>query len=1118
MPPGPGDTRPPTAATPLGGVRADFVANLGRRLSELRQHWATVEQNPGVPRFRDEVRRRVHALATRSRLLEFKVMADKLDEAERRMERAAAVGSLAADDIGWFHDLFVSLPSLAWNDVPGDEQRMAVPSYFPETSHEPVARSNQPLAVLVVGAPNLAEALSEPGGSGPEIECERTEIASSALDLARALAPDVVVIDMDLPGAREFVTALASDPLTEPVPVLAVGSWTAADQGAGALSLGISRALPKPVSPDRLREAVYASAAAGARVVLPLEPLGELTIEQLADRLSTQLRLGLVESLSRESRTVRVPFGEGTELIAAVLGTVARARETVTIRSHGTVRFASADAAGAVPIAPWLDVSRAATPSRRGTDRDAHTQSAVHLQGRRMIVADDDPAVTWFLSGLLRRAGAMVYEAHDGRKALEMAWRFSPDLIVSDVLMPEVDGLALCRQVKRDVALHDVPVILLSWKEDLLQRVRELGADADGYLKKESSGPAILQRVHELLRPRLRVEGRLREGGEVRGRLDGLAARTLLQLVAMTLPDSRLSVRDASYLYEIELRDGAPRNATRTAQDGAFQRGPQVIISLLGVFSGRFSVTPSEAPVRDTIHSDLVSLLNPAIARARGAQYLLSGARLLQVSSVRLSADALAIQSVPEPAASLLLALQDGAAPWELVDRQRASPTLLEQLLDDSARRGAIDAILNAEGVDLLEPEMQRHLEMLKIDEASMRPPRHASSAPTIPAPAPAPSDKARAAVPPPAPVGTTATMDFALDDAPVIEAAEGADLDDAEAEALARNSGAPASLTEAVIREVLDAGGVRLPSPAPPAPMLDARDLKPRSVPSHPKLSLPPDAIVPAAEGLAADASLQHEEPSIPAAPTIPPAPRVPSRLPTAAADHKPVLKLEPAQDDATEHALPRALPNEPALKREPLAPQTPEPEQGTVLPKRSAAPTLLVLGVFASVLVALGVYLSGNQPTAPVPVPSASVPRVAPPSGMPPSPVSASAYPQPSASTPVTARSIAPSESAIAPPSASAEQTASPPEEGTEDDFPLPRGSTVHKGLGLLEVQTGRGNAVVYIDGTAVAEGFHYQNAFGPGRHVVRVRAGGKEVERLVTLRAGRHTRISLEQEWTR
>jgi DNA-binding response OmpR family regulator len=78
--------------------------------------------------------------------------------------------------------------------------------------------------------------------------------------------------------------------------------------------------------------------------------------------------------------------------------------------------------------------------------------------------------------------------------------------------MPKLDGFSLCHEIKRDVAVRDVPVILLSWKEDLLQRLRELGADADGYLRKEAAASAVVERVREVLHSRARVEERIRAG------------------------------------------------------------------------------------------------------------------------------------------------------------------------------------------------------------------------------------------------------------------------------------------------------------------------------------------------------------------------------------------------------------------------------------------------------------------------------------------------------------------------------------------------------------------------------------------------------------------------------
>src|SRR5262249_34131201 len=194
---------------------------------------------------------------------------------------------------------------------------------------------------------------------------------------------------------------------------------------------------------------------------------------------------------------------------------------------------------GGVALAPWLhpDVARG--------DRVARTRgiaSDVKLLGRRVLVADDDPGVTWFLADLLRRAGCVVHEALDGMTALELAFETARELVVSDILMPGLDGFTLCRALRRDVILRDTPVVLLSWKEDLLQRVRELGASAAAYLRKEADSRAILARFREVLRPRARIEQRLRGHDEVRGRLDGLTVRLLLELTCAMRPDSRVSV------------------------------------------------------------------------------------------------------------------------------------------------------------------------------------------------------------------------------------------------------------------------------------------------------------------------------------------------------------------------------------------------------------------------------------------------------------------------------------------------------------------------------------------------------------------------------------------------
>jgi CheY-like chemotaxis protein len=237
----------------------------------------------------------------------------------------------------------------------------------------------------------------------------------------------------------------------------------------------------------------------------------------------------------------------------------------------------------------------------------------VGLSGRRVLVADDDPAVLWFFAGLLREEGATVAEASDGKQALEEARRFHPELIISDIVMPEMDGLGLCRALAGEPALRDIPVILLSWKEDYLQRMRELSSGARGYLRKEAGSAAILSQVRDVLVPRARVESQLEMGDEVRGRLESVGVVPLLRLVAGRRPNARVTVRDADNLFEVDLRGGELKNLTRTATDGSFGRGPAALPLLLEMRTGRFSIEADDAPVRAAFNAPLDALLSPPV-------------------------------------------------------------------------------------------------------------------------------------------------------------------------------------------------------------------------------------------------------------------------------------------------------------------------------------------------------------------------------------------------------------------------------------------------------------------------------------------------------------------------
>ncbi len=692
----------------LGGARADFVASLGRKIADARTVLLSLGTARGNAHLRSELMRKLAAMAQGANILRFPAMEQGLAEALALLHRVSHEGELTAEDIETIGRMLEDLPALAWGESPRRSGQN-------ETKEPPpvAAQETESHSVLIVGAPSIADALTYRDPDGLTFACENVEDAQAAVDVARALAPDVIVLDADVKDASELTMALMDDPMTDAVPIVVIGSFL--DQGAreSYVAMGVSKVLSKPLPHERLRraceESVFTKEGRTMRVVL-----GEPTVQQLGDRLADEVRQALVSAVEESLRGQRVPLGEGTEVLGAVWGAIARVREVVTARTSGVVRFNSQGPEGAIALAPSLDTDGGLGLRGAGHLRGA-SAADVRLTGRTILVCDDDPGVVWFIADLLKAAGCTVIEAHDGEQALELAWKHVPDVVVSDILMPKLDGFALTRRLKRDVVLRDVPVVLLSWKEDLLQRVRELGAGASAYLRKESDARAMVSRIRESLRPKTRVETRLRSDGEIRGRLDGITVRSLLDTVCRTRDNARVSIRDASFLYEVEIRDGAPARATRTAGDGSFMNGPKVLAGMIGVSAARFIVAPSTAAITAELVGELSHQLARPIAIARAAQSLTSGQELLRTAVIGFDEEALEDykKATPEREKRILAALAEGASPRDLLDSGTADIGGLSDLLLDLGARGVIIRVEQPKGVDVLGPAVEAALRLV---------------------------------------------------------------------------------------------------------------------------------------------------------------------------------------------------------------------------------------------------------------------------------------------------------------------------------------------------------------------------------------------------------------------
>jgi len=116
----------------------------------------------------------------------------------------------------------------------------------------------------------------------------------------------------------------------------------------------------------------------------------------------------------------------------------------------------------------------------------------------RILIIEDETPMRTALADLLAADGYRIMSAADGERGLERAVSEKPDLILLDVMMPKLDGFALCAELRR-LAI-DVPVLMLTAKGQIEDRVNGLDVGADDYVVKPFSGEELLARVRALLR------------------------------------------------------------------------------------------------------------------------------------------------------------------------------------------------------------------------------------------------------------------------------------------------------------------------------------------------------------------------------------------------------------------------------------------------------------------------------------------------------------------------------------------------------------------------------------------------------------------------------------------
>ncbi|KOF56087.1 MULTISPECIES: response regulator transcription factor [Clostridium] len=127
------------------------------------------------------------------------------------------------------------------------------------------------------------------------------------------------------------------------------------------------------------------------------------------------------------------------------------------------------------------------------------------MAGEKILVVDDEPHIVQLITFNLEKNGYKVISANNGVDGLKMAKQELPQLVLLDLMLPELDGYDVCREIRRDNNISNMPVIMLTAKSEELDKILGLELGADDYITKPFSVRELIARVKAVLR-RTKVE------------------------------------------------------------------------------------------------------------------------------------------------------------------------------------------------------------------------------------------------------------------------------------------------------------------------------------------------------------------------------------------------------------------------------------------------------------------------------------------------------------------------------------------------------------------------------------------------------------------------------------
>ncbi len=243
----------------------------------------------------------------------------------------------------------------------------------------------------------------------------------------------------------------------------------------------------------------------------------------------------------------------------------------------------------------------------------------------RILIVDDDPWILRMVSTLLEKRGYAIFTASDGEEALHRAEEVKPDLIVTDVMMPKMDGWELVRNLRARPHLALVPVLFLTALNGEDDRIRGFRLGADDFLPKPFRFEELDLRVQNGLKKRQATQQKAAEVAQapvaaasapgrsagIQGNLEQLGLSSLLVMVEMERKSGVLRLERQGVTGRIFAREGrviaARLDGDRAPE--ASRKGAACVYHLLTWSDGRFDFSGVEVEMEDEVQSSTTHLL-----------------------------------------------------------------------------------------------------------------------------------------------------------------------------------------------------------------------------------------------------------------------------------------------------------------------------------------------------------------------------------------------------------------------------------------------------------------------------------------------------------------------------